>query len=195
MSTIYNDNIFLIYIKQEIGEKHKENHVYVKSGDQEFSFLLNDLNEIIKQINRSKLSKRNKKLLKAIMSIYQEEMNERCIALNNGKPVQMLDSISIRETRGQIGSSLTESARLDECHIIDIKPQPDHSMLLLRRNGEVRIFDFKPVLQRERWSRPLRSLQYFMSARLDKSFRNSIYWGNYDIELDIDDIDNSSEPV
>ena len=200
MSTIYNDNIILIYIKQELGERHKEDHVHVRVQGEEFSFMLNDLNNIIDKINNSNLSKSKKNLLKAIMSIYINDMRQKCADLKCGKKVTMLNPISVRELHGHIGYSVTESCdfsnrEFPKSKVVDIEPRDDYSLLLFNRNGEIRAVDFVPIIAQKPWGRPLRDIEYFMSARLDNSWRNSIYWGDLDIELDIDELYDLGQPL
>lgn len=58
--------------------------------------------------------------------------------------------------------------------ITSVKPQPDHTLLLTFDNGEVRLFDVKPYLDRGIF-RELKDYQYFNSVR---PFLGSIQWVN-----------------
>jgi hypothetical protein len=58
--------------------------------------------------------------------------------------------------------------------ITSVKPNPDHTLLLTFANGEVRLFDVKPYLDRGIF-RELQNLHYFNSVR---PFLGSIQWVN-----------------
>ena len=58
--------------------------------------------------------------------------------------------------------------------VTDVTPNPDHTITLIFANGEVKVFDVKPYLDKGIFQE-LRNLHYFNSVR---PFLGSIQWQN-----------------
>ena len=66
---------------------------------------------------------------------------------------------------------------MKECHLIKYAiPLPDYKLKVIFRNGEVRLFDVKPFLNRKIFSR-LKDEEYFRHVMVDEK-SGSIFWQN-----------------
>ena len=221
MPAVYSEKLFKLYLYNEKNQRHHKPHVHLSVHNKECVLMLDDLQAIDEALKKIVTKAERIRILTVIIT-YREQLIDMFNNPNpNGaferlKPLQevvlddddsdilsehQLDDDTPYETLCDDDDILSENHYDDDfcdddrLRIVAIEPQDDYTMLIHDSDGNLRIFDFWPVIIHETWCNPLKDLRYFKSARLKKSRPQSIYWGNFDIDIYGGDILEDSEII